>query len=282
MEEFEQTPKSNEEFEELSEQIEEDLLETDEVEAINEAIEIEEEMNEEIIDEVEPEIRDETPWIFFDYSGTLVDTVQALANTYTKYLGKDFSKEQVKSLYKDYPKMSKLALMRKYKFNPLKYIFGGPTKLEEIRKEEFWNTVKAFPGIPEVLLRLEKIVHAKFAIVTHETELENEEERVKIFQKFGIPIDFDGIITDMKNKGGKYDVFIAERGIQYGFFIGDTQFDLDLGKKHNFKTIGVTWGFSTQDELSADYIVFDPRELLQIIMTEIHNYEMKKQAENIY
>ncbi len=248
---------------------------------INEEPKIEEELvneddssEKEEIEVIEP--KDDTPWIFFDYSGTLVDTVQALSRTYTKFLGKDFPPEQVKSLYKDYPKMGKVALLRKYKFNPLKFLFGGNKKLEELRKEEFLSSVRAFPGIPEVLMRLQKIVNAKLAIVTHETELEEEDSRKIILQNIGIPIDFDYYITDAKNKENKFNEFIVNQGISYGIFISDTQFDIEIGRKNNCYTIGVTWGFSSREELDADFIISDPRELLQIIMNLMHQIEQKK------
>jgi len=260
---------------------EQHIIEIPVEEAIKETIEktivetIEEQETKIIAESVEI-AKDETPWLFFDYSGTLVDTVNALSRTYTRFLGKEFPPEKVKSLYKDYPKLGKIALMRKYKFNPFKYIIGGKSKIDEIRKEEFWDGVRSFPGIPEVLSRLQKIVKAKLAIVTHETELDDDTEREKIFQKFGIPILFDAIITDYSNKKVKFDQFIEDRGIVFGICIGDTQFDLDLGKTHDFKTIGVTWGFSSRDELLADFVIDDPRELLQIVMSLIHQIEQKK------
>ncbi|MBY8995760.1 MAG: HAD hydrolase-like protein [Candidatus Heimdallarchaeota archaeon] len=262
--------------------MEEEQIEMPTEEPIKETIEqaltesLEEEQEIEISEDSVEIIKDDTPWLFFDYSGTLVDTVNALSRTYTRFLGKEFPPEKVKSLYKDYPKLGKIALMRKYKFNPFKYMIGGKSKIDEIRKEEFWVGVRSFPGIPEVLLRLQKIVKAKLAIVTHETELEDEVEREKIFQKFGIPITFDGIITDYSNKKEKFDQFIEDRGIVHGICIGDVQFDLDLGKTHGFFTIGVTWGFSSRDELLADYVIDDPRELLQIVMSLMHQIEQKQ------
>ncbi|NHJ31787.1 MAG: hypothetical protein FK732_02885 [Asgard group archaeon] len=236
---------------------------------------MEEQETEAIEEEVEL-VKDETPWLFFDYSGTLVDTVNALSRTYKRFLGKEFPPDKVKSLYKDYPVLGKVALMRKYKFNPIKHLFGGKSKINEIRKEEFWDGVRAFPGISEVLSRLQKIVKAKLAIVTHETELEDEAEREKIFEKFGIPIKFDAIITDDSNKKEKFDQFIENQGIIYGICIGDVQFDLDLGKTYGFSTIGVTWGFSSREELNADFVIDDPRELLQIVMSLLHQIEQKK------
>jgi len=261
--------------EKVSEESEEQIIRTEiELEVSEEYIQTNN--TDELEEVIEEAPKDETPWIFFDYSGTLVDTVNALANTYSKLLSMNFPHDNFKALYKDYPKLSKIAIMRKYKFNPIKFIFGGKKKFEEIRKEEFWEHVRAFPGIPEVLLRLKKIVNAKLAIATHETELEDPEERAKIFQQFGIPIQFDAIITDYSNKEEKFSQFINERGIQNGVFIGDTQFDLNLGIKHDLFTIGVTWGFSTQEEFTADYIIDDPREILQVVMNLVHQIEQKK------
>ncbi len=252
---------SDDELTEGFEETLEESLEEEEIETAEETIEI---------------IKDDIPWLFFDYSGTLVDTLYALSKTYTRFLGKEFPQENVKSLYKDFPNLSRIALIRKYKFNPFKFIFGGKSKFNEIRKEEFWEGVRAYPGIAEVLLRLQKIVKAKFAIVTHETELEDDEEKEKIFQKFGLPNVFDAIITDDSNKKEKFDEFILEHGITYGICIGDTQFDLDLGLPYNFSTIGVTWGFSSREEFLANYIIDDPRELLQIVMNLIHQIDQKK------
>ena len=236
----------------------------------------EENMDVESIPKEEIIVKDDTPWIFFDYSGTLVNTINALARTYTRFLNREFSTEEVKKLYRDYPKMSKFAIARKYKFNIFKMIFGGKSKIEEIRQEEFFRDVKAFPGIPEVLNRLQKIVNAKLAIVTHETEIQDEEQRMKIFQRFGIPILFDAVISDSTNKQEQFDLFIQQNGVQYGMIFGDLQFDLDIGKKHGFHTIGVTWGFSVRDEFTADYIIDDPREILQIVMHLVHQIEQKK------
>ena len=66
--------------------------------------EVEEEIFEEINEEVikKEDIKESFPWIFFDYSGTLVDTVVPLSRSYSRFLGREFPVEQVKKLYKDY------------------------------------------------------------------------------------------------------------------------------------------------------------------------------------
>ncbi|NHJ04229.1 MAG: HAD family hydrolase [Candidatus Heimdallarchaeota archaeon] len=256
--------------EEELDEFEEEIIEED-IEAIDEEI-----IKDEIEEETIVKEKESNPWIFFDYSGTLVDTVNALSKSYTRLLGKEFPPHQVKSLYKDYPKSNKFSIMLKYKISPFKYLFGGKKKFDEIRKEEFWNSVRAFPGIPEVLSRLSMMSKVKIAIVTHETELQDTEERERILQHFGIPNIFETVICDYWNKEESLNLFLSENDVSFGIFIGDTQFDLDIGKKNEFSSIGVTWGFSTRDELSADYVIDDPRELLQVLMTLIHKAEQQK------
>lgn len=268
----------------IEEEVEEDLEDEEE-----EDLEVVEETIEEITDLVEetdettegeleveevPVVKESAPWIFFDYSGTLVDTVNALSRAYTRFLGKEFPQDRVKNLYKDYPKMNNLAIMSKYKLNPFKYLGGGKDKFEVIRKEEFMTGVRAFPGIQEVLLRLQKMNIAKLAILTHETELQDEEEREKILQHFAIPNVFEVAITDIKNKENAFKLFIEENPVSFGIIISDMQFDLDIGKHNNLKTIGVSWGFSSRDELDADHVIGDPRELLQVIVNLMHQREI--------
>ena len=52
------------------------------------------------------------------------------------------------------------------------------------------------------------------------------------------------------------------------FMIGDTVHDIKMGKNANINTIGVTWGYSNQEELhreNADHVVNDPSELVEIL-----------------
>ena len=52
------------------------------------------------------------------------------------------------------------------------------------------------------------------------------------------------------------------------FMIGDTVHDIKMGKNAKINTIGVTWGYNTQEELyqeNADHIINDPSELVKIL-----------------
>ena len=52
------------------------------------------------------------------------------------------------------------------------------------------------------------------------------------------------------------------------FIIGDTVYDIKMGKNAKINTIGVTWGYNTAEELNrarADHIINDPSELVKIL-----------------
>ena len=52
------------------------------------------------------------------------------------------------------------------------------------------------------------------------------------------------------------------------FMIGDTVYDIKMGKNAKINTVGVTWGYNTEEELrraNADHIIHDPNELVEIL-----------------
>ena len=204
-------------------------------------------------------------WIFFDYSGTLIDTLYPLSKTWTRFFGKEFPPDRVKSMLKDHSESNKVSLIIKHRINPFR-ILGGRKKLNKIRNEEFENSVKVFPGISDMLLELRNKKSVFLGIFTHDPELIDKENRSQLFKQFGIPIEFDIIITDEKDKGKCLKTFIVKNSISNGIVVGDTQYDLNVGKNCKFKTIGVTWGFSSRDELIGDFVVENPEELLDVIL----------------
>ena len=52
------------------------------------------------------------------------------------------------------------------------------------------------------------------------------------------------------------------------FMIGDTVYDIKMGKNAKINTVGVTWGYNTEEELhqeNADHIIHEPNELVEIL-----------------
>jgi len=57
-------------------------------------------------------------------------------------------------------------------------------------------------------------------------------------------------------------------GIFEAFMIGETFHDIKMGKKVNTGTIGVSWGYNSQEELhrkNADHVINDPSKLVKIL-----------------
>lgn len=51
-------------------------------------------------------------------------------------------------------------------------------------------------------------------------------------------------------------------------YVGDSEVDIETGKKGDIKTVGVTWGFRTKEELEtagAEHLIHHPMKLLQFI-----------------
>ena len=52
------------------------------------------------------------------------------------------------------------------------------------------------------------------------------------------------------------------------FMIGDTVYDIKMGKNAKINTVGVTWGYNTEEALhqeNADHIIHNPSELVEIL-----------------
>jgi phosphoglycolate phosphatase len=60
---------------------------------------------------------------------------------------------------------------------------------------------------------------------------------------------------------------LAETGVEATrtVMIGDTTFDIDMGRAAGVKTLGVSWGYHATDTLNADRIVTKPAEILTAI-----------------
>ncbi|TCS36432.1 HAD hydrolase-like protein [Reinekea marinisedimentorum] len=91
----------------------------------------------------------------------------------------------------------------------------------------------------------------------------------------GLKPYFTGIYGSMldgrlANKDELLAELIKAEGIEPGnsVMIGDTHYDIEAGRHHNMTTIGVLWGYSTEQKLKesgAHYCVNKPDELNEII-----------------
>ena len=122
----------------------------------------------------------------------------------------------------------------------------------------FPNTVP-YPGVPERLAAL-KADGAKLYIVTNKRHVPTQ----GIVRKFGWDALFDGVWSFDSFPGVKYrkpDLIahlLRELAIDPSdaVMVGDTKGDVDAGRANGLRTVGVTWGYGSREELAdADEIV---------------------------
>lgn len=82
---------------------------------------------------------------------------------------------------------------------------------------------------------------------------------------------FNQVVTDVDNKLNAVQDILAKNNLnlEETFFIGDSNHEIDVSKETGIKSVAVTWGFTSENKLSAkkpDYIAHDVEELESIIL----------------
>lgn len=208
----------------------------------------------------------------FDMDGTICNTIKDLANA-TNYaltqLGHpNHSVEQYKYFVGNgIPKLIYRALPEGHKTDV------ECAKAKELMlgfyKEHFADNSIPYNGIPELLSALkQKGIH--IAVCTNKAHHMAKEIADKIF--FGM---FEMVMGQIDSRPLKPDPFSpCEIMEKYGalpcetVFIGDSGVDMQTATNSKTHSIGVLWGFRTEEELKengAGHIAHTPQEILEII-----------------
>jgi len=200
--------------------------------------------------------------IVFDWSGVINDSVEANHLVANKIL-KEFGAEEISlDEYKNNWEQPFMLFYNKYLPN---------LTLEE-EKEAYGRLIKERPiGKPfdciVDLLKEFKEKDIRMVILSSDFP-ETLFPQISSFDLDGIFID---IVTDVHDKleGIKKliekNVFIPNETI----FIGDSNHEIEVGKKVGVKTGAVTWGFCTKEKLASlnpDFLIDDLNELRNIVL----------------
>jgi len=80
--------------------------------------------------------------IFFDFGGTIVDTLEVTRRVFKEALGKDFPSSKIKQMYKDTSsKGQSMSMFFKYPVNPLKLLVKR-NKLVKLQRDIFMDVVE--------------------------------------------------------------------------------------------------------------------------------------------
>ena len=113
-----------------------------------------------------------------------------------------------------------------------------------------WAENEVYAGIPSLLRSLKKN-GARVAIVTAKPQVFAE----RIAQKFGLAPYLDDVIGPGMNNKDSSKAALVCRGVEaFGgrvVMVGDRCFDIEGGQANGVDTIGVCYGYGTEDELTA-------------------------------
>ena len=210
--------------------------------------------------------------ILFDLDGTIIDSKEGIINAF-EYALKKFNIE-----IQDRTKLEQFigpplidTFINYYKFTEEQANQAIKEYREFYRKTGVLQN-QLYPGIKQLIQTLCK--NKKRVILATSKP---EEFAKKILKTHGIKENFyfiSGATLDntrnTKEKVIKYAINNIENvKLEECIMIGDRRYDMEGAKINNIKSIGVTYGFGTQEELEkagADYIVSNVNALENIIM----------------
>ena len=206
--------------------------------------------------------------LFFDLDGTLIDSAVGITRCVAHAL------ERL-----DQPVPGEAELRRwigpalRVSFLPL---LQDPEKVElavAYYRERFethgWEEHELYPGIGDVVDALHAGGH-RLAVVT----AKNEPHARKIIDHLPFGHRFDDVIGSTHDGRLSHKPELigeALRRLQPGdapTMIGDRHMDIDGAHAHGLRSVGVLWGFGSEEELreaGATHLVREPKELLRVL-----------------
>ncbi|MGL5086046.1 MAG: HAD family hydrolase [Clostridium sp.] len=211
--------------------------------------------------------------VIFDLDGTLLDTLEDLANACNYALKECGLKTHETEKYKRFVGDGRFKLIERIisKEDNTEELFNKVLKLyDEYYLEHMVDETKPYDGIINLLEQL-KSLGIKLCVVSNKPH-EFAEEMVNKY--FGNKINIVyGQRLNYKTKPDPETIFevIKELGISKDecLYVGDSNVDVLTAKNAGVKSIGVSWGFRGRNELEeagADFVVDNVCELKKIII----------------
>lgn len=202
--------------------------------------------------------------IIFDWSGVIKDAIEShlwvVNKMFEKFGANKISLEELKENWEQ-------PYMPFYN----KYLPDLTIKEEQAAYKEIILNIdcpksEAFSGIVDLIKRLKE--KGNFLAVISSDLPETVFAEIK---DYGLENIFDDVITNIYDKFEAIRGLINERELNPNemFLIGDSNHEIEAGKRAGIKSIAVTWGFSTEQKLKSenpDFMVNDLEELEKIVL----------------
>ena len=199
--------------------------------------------------------------VIFDLDGTLIDTVEDIANSVNDVLIKfkypthsiDFYKENIGGGIND---LIQKSLPKDHNVSTESYI----ESLDHFYKRHLNQNTKVYPYIYEILDLL-KEKEIPIAIISNKRHPFTMESVDRFFSKYVDITIGSGDVFPLKPDPQSTQHVLNEFNAKanQSFFIGDTGYDIMTAKNADMVSLGVLWGMSDKQKLSS----FDPAHLFE-------------------
>ena len=212
--------------------------------------------------------------VIFDLDGTLIDSLEDLANSVNQTLSEfNYPKHEIQAYRYFIGDGVKVLLKRAIKEEVSDEVISQlHERFKVIYKKEIDTKTKVYDGIYELLNKLENINYKK-AILSNKPHNFTLDCMNKFFPEYSF-IDISGQKNTIPKKpDASAALNIAKEFNQDSkniYFVGDTKVDMQTAKNAGMIAIGVLWGFREESELrehGADYIVSTTQELYNILIS---------------
>lgn len=211
--------------------------------------------------------------VIFDLDGTLLDTIVDIKNTMNLVLDKyhypQFSVDDYKYFVGDGVDKLILRIIETAKIN-LEMFETIKKDYYEVYKQQSKVHTKIYDGI-ELLLKKLKALNISINVLSNKPHIQTIDVINYYFDSETFTCVYgkkDEFLPKPANESAINMLDQLGLSNQDILYVGDTSVDILTAKNSGFKSVGVLWGFRKESELrnaGADYIVSEPKEILDII-----------------
>ncbi len=203
--------------------------------------------------------------VIFDFDGTLADTLETLL-AITNRLAVEFGYPSVdENAVRQLQHLSSRDIIRQTQIPIFKIPFLLRRLKADLHREI--HTISPFPGIAESLYEIHSHGHTLGIVTSNSTDNVNAFLETHQLARF---FDFVHSGTTIFGKHRIIRRTLKQKGFseEHVLYVGDETRDIESAARIPVAIAAVTWGFNTRQILAQyqpDYLVDDPRELVQIV-----------------
>ncbi|MBQ3109818.1 MAG: HAD-IA family hydrolase [Clostridia bacterium] len=214
--------------------------------------------------------------VIFDLDGTLIDTIEGLANSVNAAMDfYNFPKHSIEK-YRSLVGNGVGKLVERALPEDKKHLKDEARKIfEKHYTETMLNILPVYDGIEELLAYLIKN-NIKIAVNTNKMDVFAKPMIKKVFGDMFFEVLGEVSHFERKPSPDGVNYLLEKMGIDRTecLYVGDSQVDIKTARNAQMRCVSVTWGFATMDVLLAnepEILVSDPREIIDLIERENYN-----------